>query len=112
MWLGTPVVATDYSGSTDLTSPDGGDVAELVPATLVPVSGGGDAYERGQWADPDLDVAATAMRRLATSPARREELASRAHNRMERVGNRADAARHIAVLLSNDRHRRRPRVRQ
>jgi GT2 family glycosyltransferase len=112
MWLGTPVIATDYSGSTDLTAPDGGDVAELVPAELVPVVGGGEAYQHGEWADPDLDIAAAAMRRLATDQRRRSEITILARARIERLGDRADAARRVAALLSDDRHHRRPRVRQ
>jgi len=100
MWLGTPVVATDYSGSTDLTTSDGdGDVAELVDATLVPVAGGGEAYQAGTWAQPDLDQAAAAMRRLVHDEARRAELAANARRWMRRVNDRERAARELARRL-------------
>jgi glycosyltransferase involved in cell wall biosynthesis len=60
MWLGKPVIATNFSGNTDFTTPD---TAFLVDGPLVPV--GLDEYMFGegqQWCDPDVGQAAEHMR--------------------------------------------------
>ena len=62
MLLGKPVIATDYSGTRDFVTKD---TAFRVGCELVPV--GKDEYPgaTGQvWAEPDIDEAATAMRRI------------------------------------------------
>lgn len=62
MWLGTPVVATAYSGNLDFMDADN---SVLIDATLVPVVDRQGYYPpTAVWADPDLDQAASAMRRL------------------------------------------------
>jgi glycosyltransferase involved in cell wall biosynthesis len=63
MVLGKPVIATDYSGTRDFASRQ---TALPVGCELVPV--GRDEYPgaEGQvWAEPDIDEAAAAMRRIA-----------------------------------------------
>jgi glycosyltransferase involved in cell wall biosynthesis len=63
MLLGKPVITTDYSGTRDFATAE---TALLVGGALVPV--GKDEYPGadGQvWAEPDIDVAAAAMRRIA-----------------------------------------------
>ena len=96
MWLGTAVVATDYAGSRDLL--DEG-CAELVPARPIGVTNGDGAYpDAAVWADPDLDIAAAAMRRLALDPARREELATAARRTIANQPGRADTGRMLASL--------------
>jgi len=73
MLLGVPVVATDWSGNVDFM--DAG-CAAMVPVRLVP------AYDpRGVfmapgavWAEPDVDVAAAHLARLADDPAARRAL--------------------------------------
>ena len=73
MALGVPVVATDYSGTTDLLSVSTG---WPVDARLVPVGPGQYPFHEGQvWADPDLDHAAWQMRRVVLD---REEVRRRA----------------------------------
>jgi glycosyltransferase involved in cell wall biosynthesis len=63
MYLGKPVVATNYSGNTDFTKPDN---SCLVPYRLITLEPGDYLFSEGQqWADPDLDAAAECMRRLA-----------------------------------------------
>jgi GT2 family glycosyltransferase len=101
MWLGTPVIATDYSGSVDLTRPDpAGAVAELVPSVLIPVERGGEAYGAGgRWADPDLAAAAASMRRLATDASHRRALVERARERMIGQSDRAEAGRIVCGSL-------------
>ncbi|MAT07122.1 MAG: hypothetical protein CL424_18975 [Acidimicrobiaceae bacterium] len=108
MWLGTPVIATDYSGSVDLTTPipnpnadgsDAGPVAELIPYRLVPVDGGGEAYTTGEWADPDLDAAAAAMRRVADDADHRAALAAAGRHHIERLADVAEASARLRSLL-------------
>lgn len=66
MYLGKPVIATNYSGNVDFTKPDN---SCLVDYRLMPVKPGEYLFPEGQvWADPDLDQAATYMRRLAEDP--------------------------------------------
>jgi GT2 family glycosyltransferase/glycosyltransferase involved in cell wall biosynthesis len=96
MWLGTAVVATDFGGSTDLL--DAG-CAELVPASRIGVCHGDGAYpETMTWADPDLDVAAAALRALADDPDRRRRIATAARERVAAFGDRAAAAASVARL--------------
>ena len=73
MSLGRPVVATAWSGNMDFMDDQS---AALVPATLVPPDdpSGEFAVPGALWADPDLDVAAAQLRRLADDPAARAEL--------------------------------------
>jgi glycosyltransferase involved in cell wall biosynthesis len=66
MALGKPVIATDYGGSADFTSAGG---TFPVPYRLVEVGQAEGPYPAGVlWADPDLDAAAAAMRRVAADP--------------------------------------------
>ena len=68
MQLGIPVVTTAYSGNMDFCEPDN---CYLVDYNLISVRE--DEYifvERGsQWAQPDLDYAASVMRAVAADPA-------------------------------------------
>ncbi len=67
MLLGKPVIATDYSASQDLLTPETG-----YPVTfeLIPVGHGQYPFAEGQrWADPDIDHAAALMRALQRDPA-------------------------------------------
>jgi glycosyltransferase involved in cell wall biosynthesis len=63
MLLGKPVIVTDYSGTRDFATSE---TALLVDYELVPV--GAEEYPGAReqvWAEPDIDQAAAAMRRLA-----------------------------------------------
>lgn len=63
MLMGKPVIVTDYSGTRDFATSD---TAILVDYELVPV--GAEEYPgaRGQaWAQPDIEQAAAAMRKIA-----------------------------------------------
>ena len=62
MVLGKPVVSTDYSGTTELVSPETGYPVEF---TLVSVQDGQYPFAEGQvWADADIDHAAWQMRQV------------------------------------------------
>jgi glycosyltransferase involved in cell wall biosynthesis len=60
MALGTPVIATDYSGSTDFCNHE---TSFPVDYTLVPVRSAGAHWEDegAEWADPDIGSAAARM---------------------------------------------------
>jgi glycosyltransferase involved in cell wall biosynthesis len=62
MVLGKPVIATDYSATTELITPSTG---WPVDYSLTPVLEGMYPFHEGQvWADPDIDHAAWQMRRV------------------------------------------------
>ena len=71
MTLGKPVIATGWSGVTDFMDETS---AVLLPSRLVPVRDGTGAYRTGQWAEPDIDAAAVAIRDLFEHPDRRRAL--------------------------------------
>ncbi|WP_454049418.1 glycosyltransferase [Cellulomonas sp. Marseille-Q8402] len=76
MAVGTPVVATAYSGNMDFMTED---TAFLVPYNLTDVGPDADPYDaKARWADPDLALAAAAMRSVHDDPARAKAVASRA----------------------------------
>jgi glycosyltransferase involved in cell wall biosynthesis len=78
MSLGRPVIATDFSGSTDFISAR---TAFPVPFTLRPLRPNEYVWSEGQsWAEPDRTAAAQAMRRVYHSPdlARERGLAGQA----------------------------------
>jgi glycosyltransferase involved in cell wall biosynthesis/SAM-dependent methyltransferase len=71
-----PVIATGYSGNVDFMNEEN---SYLIPYTLVPIPKGCDPYPVGAaWADPDLDAAAEAMRRVYEDQDAARELGRRA----------------------------------
>ncbi len=76
MLLGRPVVATGWSGNMDFMDADS---AVLVPFTLVPARDPRGVLEvpGAVWAEPDIGVAAEALRQLADNPAARAALGAR-----------------------------------
>jgi glycosyltransferase involved in cell wall biosynthesis len=66
MLLGKPVIATDYSGTCDFVTRE---TALTVDYRLVAVGAEDYPGADGQvWADPDLDAAAAAMRKIVADP--------------------------------------------
>jgi hypothetical protein len=66
MALGTPVIATDYGGTRDLLTAFNSLLVDHRPIAIGP---GNDPYpEHGEWAEPDLDQAASLMRAAAADP--------------------------------------------
>jgi len=63
MALGTPVIATNYSGNADFCSPE---TFYPVPYRLVPVPPGAARWrcDGAEWADADIDAAAAQMRHV------------------------------------------------
>lgn len=63
MWLGKPVIATNYSGNTDFMNESN---SLLIPYRLVKIGADQGPYDKdASWAEPDLEAAATAMRRIS-----------------------------------------------
>lgn len=75
MFLGKPVIATNYSGNIDFTLSDN---SCLVNYELMPVPEGHYVFEEGQvWAEVDVDHAAWHMRSLVNDPAAAAAIGSR-----------------------------------
>lgn len=90
MSVGTPVVATGWSGNVDFMT---GDDSVLVPFDLVPVSGTSIVAYDGQtvgqlWAEPRQLDAVAALQRLANDRSALAELGLRAREAAERVRER------------------------
>jgi glycosyltransferase involved in cell wall biosynthesis len=92
MFLGKPVIATNYSGNLDFTKPDN---SCLVNCDLIPVKPDQYIFSDGQvWADPDINQAAWYMQKLLDDDEYRVQIAKRGkyyirHNHsLEEVGNR------------------------
>jgi hypothetical protein len=64
--MGNPVVATDYSATTEFVLPKTG---YPVNYRLIPVKEGQYPFAKGSWADPDENHAAWLMRRIYNEPA-------------------------------------------
>jgi GT2 family glycosyltransferase len=97
MWLGTPAIATRYSGVTDFMDDD---VAAMVDYELVPVINGQGIYpESAVWAGPDLADAAQHMKRLATDADLRRRLGRAGHRRIADQPTPAQFGEAYAALL-------------
>ena len=80
MACGKPVIATAYSGTMDITTPD---TAYLVPCRLTRLEADDGYYRRGTvWADPDLEEAARLMRRVVSDPEEARAMGARAAARI------------------------------
>jgi glycosyltransferase involved in cell wall biosynthesis len=81
MALGKPVIATAYSGNLDFMNNEN---SILIPYSLVSV--GPDAFpypETSKWAEPDIEKAADAIRRLALDGDYRQNLGAAAKKYVE-----------------------------
>jgi glycosyltransferase involved in cell wall biosynthesis len=80
MWLGTPVIASRYSGNLDFMDDA---CAALIDVELVDVADRSGAYPHdATWAEPDHRQSVDWMRRLAHDPASGQEMAAAAVERM------------------------------
>lgn len=81
MALGTPVIATGYSGNTDFMNERN---SYLVDWTRTLVGTDSDIYPpEGSWAEPDVDHAAALMRHVWEHPSEAREKAARARRDIE-----------------------------
>jgi glycosyltransferase involved in cell wall biosynthesis len=83
MWLGTPVVATAWSGVLDMLDAEN---ALLVGCRAVAVKPADypSVMPGARWAEPDIDHAAECLRRLAADAELRRRLSANARRRAER----------------------------
>jgi len=106
MVLGKPVIATGYSGNLDFMNEEN---SYLVPWNLSEVPPGCDPYPAGDhWAEPDLAVAATLMRRVVEDPdkaaavsSRGEESISKTHAFATAVPFVRERFRHAQAVLAS-----------
>ena len=77
--LGTPVLATAWSGVTDFLDDE---VALMVPAGRTPVEDPQGLYAGQSWAEPDIGYAAQALAGLRAGPGRRAALAAAGRRRV------------------------------
>ncbi len=82
MMLGTPVVATGWSGNLAFMDADS---ACLVPSRLVPIEDPQGIYRGQVWAEPDVGAAAQYLRRLRDDRAFANSLAERAKRQVIRT---------------------------
>jgi glycosyltransferase involved in cell wall biosynthesis len=77
-----PVIGTAYSGNLEFMTHE---TAVLVPFELVPIPLGAGPYpSRASWAEPDVEVAADAMRSMASDPSSARSLGAQARAHMAR----------------------------
>jgi hypothetical protein len=83
MALGTPVIATGYSGNTDFMTPQNSYLVDWTPRHVGPDC---EIYPaHGNWAEPDLDHAAELMRRVWKRPEEAAGKAQRARADIDRL---------------------------
>jgi len=83
MALGTPVLATSWSGVMDFMDVDS---AVLISSEQVKVKDPQGIYPSGQtWAEPDLEAAAVGLKRLRDEPELRRRLARVGRERVRRL---------------------------
>jgi glycosyltransferase involved in cell wall biosynthesis len=96
MSLGTPVIATGYSGNMDFM-PDGSVL--VVPAREETVGPGHYYPAHGHWASPDLDAAAAHMRRVVDDEDLRHRLAVAGRSALEKFSYEAVGEIAASALL-------------
>ena len=97
MWLGTPTIATRYSGNLDFMNDDN---SLLIDAELVNIEHGEGVYPAvAKWASPNLEQAADAMRRMAGDPSLSAHLADAGRRTMQQQPSLAETGRLISQLL-------------
>lgn len=94
MWLGVPVIATNYSGNVDFMDPTN---SALVDYRLTQIASGTRSYPPGaRWAQPDLDDAAAWITRIVDDPALRRRLGAAGRRAMRSQPTAAERGRAMA----------------
>jgi glycosyltransferase involved in cell wall biosynthesis len=97
MWLGRPVILTGYAGTADFATPD---CAYVIDHALVPVPPGTYPGAVGQfWAEPDIAMAAAALRAVHERPAEARAIGARAARRIRALYAPAVAGRAMLAAL-------------
>jgi glycosyltransferase involved in cell wall biosynthesis len=103
MFLGKPVIATDYSGNRDFMHAG---EAFLVPYRIVEAEKDHGPYRKGwPWADPDVDEAARLMRYVFEHPDEAAATAARGQERILRDYSRVAVGQRVRIRLENLRGR-------
>ncbi len=97
MYLGKPVIVTNYSGNTDFTLTDN---SCLVNFSLIDVKAGEYPFHEGQqWADPDIEHAAWYMKKLYSDPVYARDIGSRGKSYiLKHFNRRTIGAKYVARL--------------
>jgi glycosyltransferase involved in cell wall biosynthesis len=101
MWLGTPTIATRYSGNMQFCTDD--NCALVDAGRSVVVAGDGYLPPGAEWAEPDLDQAADALRRMIADDAWRRRLIDGGRSTMESQPSMAETGRLIARICDTAR---------
>ena len=101
MWLGTPTIATRYSGNMLFCTDD--NCALIDAGRSAVVAGDGYLPAGAEWAEPDLDQAADAMRRMLTDEVWRVSLIAAGRATMAAQPSLAETGRHIAEICDTAR---------
>jgi glycosyltransferase involved in cell wall biosynthesis len=97
MWLGTPTIATRYSGNLDFMDDHN---SLLIDAAMVNVVNGQGVYPTtAKWAAPDREQAAAAMRRIVGDTKVAAKLSAAGRQTMEQQPSLAETGRLISQLL-------------
>jgi glycosyltransferase involved in cell wall biosynthesis len=104
MALGKPVVASAWSGNMDFMTAD---TASLIPVSLTPIPESTPVYGHcGRWAEPDLDAAAAALRRVHDDPRGAQAMGQRARAHLAAHRSLEATGRALAALSEDLRFRR------
>lgn len=108
MAAGRPVIATGWSANTEFMSPAD---SALVDFALVPVSDPQGAYTvaDARWAEPDVDEAATTLRRLYEQPLLRSEISDRARAKAAQMAAQSEYPRALAAAIARQPARSSPK---
>jgi glycosyltransferase involved in cell wall biosynthesis len=103
MAVGTPVIATGYSGNTAFMDEHN---SYLIPYDLVSVGPGSAPYPpHARWAEPDLAAAAAAMRHVWEHPDEARQVADRARHDIQTRHSPAATAAQFAAAVARTRER-------
>lgn len=98
MSQGTPVVATNWSANTEFCTAE---TAMCVPYRLVPILPHEYMAAMKEWADADVEAAASSLRRLYDDPALRQELGRKAKAFIDEHFSISNFKRSVEVWLSD-----------
>lgn len=98
MYLGTPVIATNWSGNTEFMNEQ---VACMVDAQLVNLKQDYPPFRKGsRWANPDLDQAAAYLKHLYDDPNYSRQIAARAEGYIRQTLDAGEISRLVGRRMS------------